>query len=96
LPFSGPRRLALIHSKYFFTELSLFTDVGTVWSPPIFETRENTNFVKGRPGRIIVSTGVSMRVNLFGQLIIEPYYAIPWQRDDVRLGVWGFNFLPGW
>lgn len=96
LPFTGPRRLALIHSKYFFTELNLFADVGTVWSPPTFETRENTNFVKGRSGRIIVSTGLSMRVNLFGQLIIEPYYAIPWQRDDVKSGVWGFNFIPGW
>ncbi len=96
LPFTGPKRLALIPSKYFFTDLNLFTDVGTVWSPPTFESRDNTNFVTGRSGRIIASTGVSMRVNLFGQLIIEPYYAIPWQRDDVKLGVWGFNFIPGW
>lgn len=96
LPFSGPKRLALFPSRYFFTELNLFADVGTVWNPPTFETRGQTNFVAGRPGRIIASTGVSMRINLFGQLILEPYYAIPWQRDDIKRGTWGINFTPGW
>jgi len=97
LPFTGPKRLALIPSKFLFTELNLFMDVGTVWDPPVFDAREGTNFVSGRSGRWITSTGVSMRVNVFGQLIVEPYYAIPWQRDDlVTRGVWGVNFLPGW
>ncbi|GAB4235681.1 MAG: basic secretory protein-like protein [Ekhidna sp.] len=97
LPFSGPKRLALISSRYFFTELNLFMDIGTVWDPPVFETREGTDFVAGKSGRLVSSTGVSMRINLFGQLIIEPFYAIPWQRDDIdTAGVWGINFTPGW
>ncbi len=95
-PFSGPERLALISSRLFLTELNLFLDAGTSWDPPAFSTREGIDFVKGKRGKFLLSTGVSMRVNLFGQLIMEPYFAIPWQRTDISLGTWGINFTPGW
>ncbi|MVN93076.1 DPP IV N-terminal domain-containing protein [Mucilaginibacter aquatilis] len=43
-----------------------------------------------------LSAGVSLRVNLFGALILEPYYAIPFNRTDVKKPVFGLNFTPGW
>ncbi|TWR31732.1 tolB protein precursor [Mucilaginibacter pallidiroseus] len=42
-----------------------------------------------------LSAGVSLRVNLFGALILEPYVAIPFNRTDKKT-VFGFNFTPGW
>lgn len=44
----------------------------------------------------VFSAGVSLRINLFGAMILEPYYAIPFQRSDVKFGVFGLNFAPGW
>ncbi len=43
-----------------------------------------------------MSVGVSLRVNLFGAMILEPYYAIPFQRNDLKFGTFGLNFAPGW
>ena len=43
-----------------------------------------------------MSAGVSLRVNVFGYFIIEPYLAIPFQRKDVKGGVIGVNLAPGW
>ncbi|WP_345331340.1 DPP IV N-terminal domain-containing protein [Mucilaginibacter defluvii] len=43
-----------------------------------------------------LSAGISLRVNLFGALILEPYFALPFNRTDVKKPVFGFNFTPGW
>lgn len=43
-----------------------------------------------------ISAGISLRINLFGAMILEPYYAIPFQRTDVKFGTFGLNFAPGW
>ncbi len=43
-----------------------------------------------------MSAGVSLRVNLFGAMVLEPYYAIPFQRKDLKFGTFGLNFAPGW
>lgn len=43
-----------------------------------------------------LSAGISLRVNLFGALILEPYYAFPFNRTDVKKPVFGLNFTPGW
>ncbi len=45
---------------------------------------------------IITSAGISTRINLFGQLIIEPYYAFPLQLEGNDKGIFGINFTPGW
>src|SRR5215204_3758096 len=45
---------------------------------------------------ISLSSGISLRVNLFGYLILEPYYAIPWQNGGLKNASFGFNFTPGW
>lgn len=44
----------------------------------------------------VFSAGVSLRVNLFGAMIIEPYYAIPFQKTRSKFGEFGLNFAPGW
>ena len=43
----------------------------------------------------VFSTGASARFNLLGVLILEWYYAIPWQRPE-RGGHFGFLISPGW
>ena len=94
LPLTGIERLTLIKAN-FHTELAVFFDVGYAWSSASYA---ETLFGSGVPytREPIVSTGLSLRVNLFG-IILEPYYAIPFQREDVEIGTFGFNFLiPSW
>lgn len=100
LPFTGPERLSLINSRYFFTELALFADAGLAW----FDF--NSISLRWRPTpwdpqmpdmRVpVVSTGVSLRINLFGMLIIEPFYVIPFQQGGLDAAYIGLNFTPGW
>jgi hypothetical protein len=95
LPFSGPERLALISSKYFITELAFFFDGGVAWiegEEPVLKWQPD-----GNDERIpIFSTGASVRVNLFGAMILEPYAAIPFQWGGVDNISFGLNFTPGW
>ncbi|WP_317164328.1 tolB protein precursor [Sphingobacterium sp. SGG-5] len=44
----------------------------------------------------VFSAGVSLRVNLFGAMILEPYYAIPFNSTRAKFGTFGLNFAPGW
>lgn len=44
----------------------------------------------------VFSAGVSLRVNLFGAMILEPYYAIPFVSSRTKFGTFGLNFMPGW
>jgi hypothetical protein len=58
-------------------------------------TNQTTNYVT--VSRVpAFSAGVSLRVNVFGAFILEPYYAFPFNRKDVKKPVFGFNFTPGW
>lgn len=43
-----------------------------------------------------LSTGISLRVNIFGYFILEPYLAVPFNRTDVNKPVFGIGFTPGW
>ncbi len=91
-PFTGPERLAAIKSGFLFTDLNLFFDAGVAWG-------KNERYEVDRTleqSTIITSTGISTRINLFGQLIIEPYYAFPLQLEGNSKGVFGLNFTPGW
>jgi len=95
LPFTGPERLNVIKSNYFFTELALFADAGIAWDS------QNSPFLRWKPRNDIeripvFSTGLSLRFNLFGMLIIEPFYAIPFQLGGLNSAYIGVNFLPGW
>ena len=100
LPFTGPERLALIKSGFLFTDLNLFFDAGMAWGEyRIYNSNENAYDEVERSfadSSIITSVGISTRINLFGQLIIEPYYAFPLQLEGNTKGVFGVNFTPGW
>jgi len=98
LPFTGPKKLAAIESKFLFSDLNVFFDIGLAYdndSKVAFRSAPRT--INGYMERIpAMSTGVSLRVNVFGYFILEPYYAIPFQRKDVSLGIFGLTFAPGW
>jgi hypothetical protein len=76
------------------TELNLFTDGGVAWG--------NTEGINGntnkrvRDSQFILSSGVSLRVNVLGYVILEPFYAIPWNNGGLKNGSFGLNFVPGW
>lgn len=92
LPFTGPERLSMLKSKFLFTELAFFVDGGVAWNDfSDFRNEEGTNALRPQP---IFSTGLSGRINVFGALILEPYYAIPIQQNT--RGVFGVNIIPGW
>lgn len=102
LPFTGPKKLAQIPSRFLFSDLNLFFDAGLAW------TEDSSIALKSQPNAVLLpngtpaervpalSAGVSVRVNVFGYFVIEPYYAIPFQRKDVNVGVFGLTFAPGW
>ncbi|MCJ0743489.1 basic secretory protein-like protein [Pedobacter montanisoli] len=120
LPFTGPKKLAQIPSKFLFTDLNLFFDAGLAWTEntkvafkgqPTYQTinvtDQNGNPILDGNGNPIttsytnervpaLSAGISVRVNVFGYFVLEPYYAIPFQRKDVKTGVFGLTFAPGW
>ena len=92
LPFTGPERLSLIKSGLLFSDLVFFADGGLAWSKG-----DKVSMNSGSSNRNIhmpvYSTGASLRINLFGYIIVEPYYAIPLQRNGFQPN-FGF-FLSG-
>jgi outer membrane protein assembly factor BamA len=95
LPFTGPKRLSMIESKWLLSDLNLFFDGGVawnngdhvkiLWNPEDFNVRTP-----------VFSAGASMRINVLGAIIVEPYYAIPFQNGGWNNRSFGLNFLPGW
>jgi len=120
LPFTGPKKLTAIPSKFLFTDLNLFFDAGVALtndtkvkfkSEPTYTSAQavdaNGNPAFDSDGNPItylttnervpaMSVGISLRVNVFGYFVLEPYYAFPFQRKDVKGGVFGLTFAPGW
>ncbi|WP_231491769.1 basic secretory protein-like protein [Pedobacter sp. Leaf170] len=113
LPFTGPKKLAAVPSKFLFSDLNLFFDAGVAWTnetqvsfkseptyvatPIIGADGTQTGSYLATTERVpVMSVGLSLRVNVFGYFVIEPYYAIPFQRKDVKTGVFGLTFAPGW
>jgi hypothetical protein len=107
LPFTGPERLSEIKSKFLFTELNLFFDAGLAWNAGNqikFQSGPDA-IGKDATGQTIYNTnqrvpatsaGISVRVNVFGYFVLEPYWAIPFNRTDVSKPVFGLGFTPGW
>ena len=109
IPFTGPKRLALMESKMLFSDLNFFFDIGLAWrSGDKIAFKNQPDLIGSRPtengqGEILVyervpamSAGASLRVNVFGYFVLEPYFAIPFQRKDIKFGTFGLNFAPGW
>ncbi len=95
LPLTGVERLAVIPTGFLFTELALFADAGLAWTSNNLPTLNPALMKSGRRFPVF-STGMSLRINLFGAMILEPYYAFPFIHQGITQGVWGLNFLPGW
>ena len=110
LPFTGPKKLAAIESKFLFSDLNAFFDIGLAYNsdskiafssqptvvgttPDPFNPGQNINVYSRVPA---MSAGLSLRVNVLGYFILEPYYAIPFQRKTLGKGVFGLTFAPGW
>ena len=103
LPFTGPRQLSAIPSNTLFTDLALFVDAGVAFDEfshfsdgrqvRITDENGNVNTILVKP-ELAMSVGASVRVNLFGALILEPYWAYPLQENSEI--VFGLNFIPGW
>jgi hypothetical protein len=92
IPLLGPKQLALIPSGIVPADLNFFFDSGIIWTrfeQFNFEDPNGRNLI-----RPLSSVGASMRVNLFGALILEPYYALPLIKG--AQGGFGLNFMPGW
>ncbi len=89
-PFTGPKQLAMIGSNVLFTDLALFFDAGIAFD----EFSELGSSFEGLKPEVAMSVGVSVRINLFGAMILEPYWAYPFQENSKV--VFGLNFIPGW
>ncbi len=111
LPFTGPEKLAVIPSGMLFTDLNFFIDGGLAWrngntikwnktdEDKITQTINGEDYVTYNPNvrMPVFSAGVSLRVNLFGAMILEPYYAIQLNNPSrTKFGTFGLNFAPGW
>ena len=115
MPFTGPKSLALISSKFILSDLALFFDSGMVFDEfshlsdgeELFVVQRDDNGgistdAQGNPiysnqlvkPELAMSVGASIRVNLFGALILEPYLAWPLQPNTSAQ--FGFNIVPGW
>ena len=92
LPFTGPEKLALIKSGALFSELAWFLDGGVAFND---YNDLGGEVVDGIPEpKLVFSTGFSARINVFGAIIIEPYYAWPLLKG--AKGRFGVFLVPGW
>ena len=98
VPLLGPEGFGLITTRFIPVELAPFVDAGLAWQS---DAKPELRFLRGEAARNstarvpVVSTGVAMRVNLFGYAIGEVYYAYPFQRPD-KGAHFGFQLAPGW
>jgi hypothetical protein len=102
LPFTGPKKLSLINFEYVPSDLNFFFDMGMAWDDTKAIGKEyayslsdgSKQTLKLNP---IISTGISLRINALGYLILEPYFAIPIYNGKKQSAVTGINFMiPGW
>jgi outer membrane protein assembly factor BamA len=93
VPLLGPERFGLIPFRYLPTTLGIFADAGVTWtedrSPAFrFETESGATNIP------VVSTGVTARFNVLGNILLETYLARPFQRRDTTWA-WGLRLSPG-
>jgi len=92
LPFTGPEEIAVVKSSAFLSELSWFLDGGIAFNE-YSELKKNPDPAL-LPPKLVFSTGFSWRVNLFGALVLEPYFA--WPLLEHGRGKFGIFLVPGW
>jgi Tol biopolymer transport system component len=93
VPLIGVEQYGIINFPFLPTELSVFADGGLAWDQ---DNPAKLEWSRTSPNRIpVFSTGVSARFNILGFMVLEVYYAYPWQRPQ-KGWLWGFNLAPGW
>jgi hypothetical protein len=93
IPLLGVSELGLINFPLLPLEVSPFFDAGLAWTA---DESPELEFSRRSDARVpVFSTGVSARANILGYVILEAYYAYPFQRPD-KGWHWGFNLSPGW
>ncbi|TVP49919.1 MAG: peptidase S9 [Gemmatimonadales bacterium] len=89
----GTDRFGLLSFPLLPTDLILFGDAGVAWSrgesPELRWDPDTTDRVP------VASVGVATRTNVLGALVLEIFYAHPFQRPE-RGGHFGVSFAPGW
>ncbi len=88
IPFTGVKRFSLIKSGYLFSDIILFFDAGLTWNKdkfPWLSTSDIRYYWNPTANYYtpIYSLGASLRINLFGLAILEPYIAMPFQLSGV-------------
>jgi hypothetical protein len=93
VPVFGIERYGLINFPYLPTDFVGFVDGGVAWTK---NESPDWTFKETSDKRIpVFSAGLAARVNLFGYLVGQIYYAYPFQRPE-RGAHWGFTIAPGW
>jgi len=93
VPLVGTREFGLINLPYLPVEIAPFADAGVAWTS---ESSPVWRFERRSAERVpVFSTGVSARINVLGYVVVEAYYAYPFQRPEKR-GHFGFQLAPGW
>jgi hypothetical protein len=93
IPLFGVPEYGLINFPYLPTEIAPFFDAGVAWSDG---DTPDLRFDRVTADRVpVFSTGLSARVNILGYLVLEGYYAYPFQRPD-KGWHWGLQIAPGW
>ncbi|HUE76461.1 MAG TPA: hypothetical protein VMM83_00840 [Longimicrobiales bacterium] len=104
VPLIGVPEFGLINFPFLPTELSAFFDAGLAWNSdaacgpddnPAIECTPTFEWDNPAARTPVTSAGVSARVNVLGFMIVETYYAYPFQRPD-KGWHFGFNIAPGW
>jgi hypothetical protein len=93
MPLLGVEEYGILTFPYIPTEFVIFQDAGIAWSKDD-ELAWSADASSGK--RVpVFSTGIGARFNILGALILEAYYAKPWQRE-FKGAHWGFQLQPGW
>ncbi len=100
IPLLGTEQFGLIDFPYVPTEVGVFADAGLAWTrdePPTFKFVTDDQTLRSSPERFpVVSAGFLARFNLLGAIVLDAYYAFPFQRVDSS-GDWGLRIgIPGW
>lgn len=102
IPVIGTEEFGLVDLPWIPIEFLAFADIGMAWgsrlggasggtvAPDLTWSRE-----PDRLGAPVASVGLSSRFNLLGMLILEAYWAHPFQRP-AKGAHWGFSLAPGW
>ena len=93
VPLFGVREFGLINFPFLPTEIGPFFDAGVAWSKT---ENPDFTFTSSSSKRVpVFSTGISARMNILGYMVLEAYYAYPFQRPE-KGAHFGFVLSPGW